>query len=199
MYRWFGTEEPDEVRRLRPETTPPRPRTWTARILFTVGVLGLLVLVVLFLPFVFPREVRLGPSCGTRDREVWDSIDHFVRLPPAAVEGVDGCSAERTTDATAIEVLDHYQAALVSEGWTIVDRDVPHPSITPPAEPSFDRGGGLISPVVAGSISATRDGYIVTVVYVYDWVTREDPAPSLGWDRAASFSVDVAAERIDDP
>lgn len=194
MFRWFDIREPDEVRTLRPETTPPRPRNWTWRILFTVGLLVGLFLLVSLLPRLAHRDPAFAiDACDQADREVWSSVQHFEVMGPGVIDGVAGCSADRVTREPVEVIFDHYESALRAGGWMILDRTEPDPAATAPADPPTDGYGNLVQELVVGTLTATKDDYAITVAYDYSW----SPTGSLespGWHRRARFSVAIAPE-----
>lgn len=194
MFRWFDMREPDEVRTMRPETTPPRPQNWTWRILFTIGLLVGLYVLVSFLPRLAHRGPALGiEACDEADREVWASIEHFELMGAGVIDGVAGCSASRVTREPVGDILDHYESVLRAGGWAILDRTEPEPATTPPAEPPTDTFGNLVDRLVVGTLTAAKDGYAITVAYDYSW-SPTGALESPGWHRRAGFSVAIAPD-----
>lgn len=173
MYRAFLPVEPDEVRELRPETTPPRPRRLLARVVFSVVVVvGLLGVIQLL------SRSSGGSPCSDQQQAAWDAIDHFAALAPGDGQ-LPGCAASFETDADARTVLDHYQDTLVAQGWTITSRQDPTAGLPTPTPPTSDDPSALAVPRLNGSLVAERDGLELLVDQDVGWAIRGKDADLL--------------------
>lgn len=173
MIRSFLPVEPDEVRDLRPETTPPRPRSLLGRATLTVAVIiGLVGVITLFSLFSF------GDACGGAQDGAWGSIQQHPALQRQE-PGLPGCSRTFTTDAPAAEIIDYYASMLTAQGWSIVERDDPATMSAQPSAPPAGEPEPSADPAWSGALSATRDDVELSVVHDVGWATQQD---GYGWE-----------------
>lgn len=166
----------------------PVPEKRRGSRLIQVFAIGLaLIAVVALMPFIlfaagYLFADLLDPPCTEDDQVAWASVEHYVDLQPRGVSGEGaGCSASFTTNAPARRVLDHYEAALTAQGWSILERQDLDPSGTPPAGPPSDAGVPVEMEAMPSLLRATRGAYQFSLTYEVGWTGEELADGEVDW------------------
>ena len=119
-----GTQMPDVPPRVDIASRPSSSRT-LIRVILGLSVVVVVVVVVLVAVWFF-----VGTStgaCSQDDLHLAQQIPHYSGVQLEFFDDPEGpgCATQLEVEASATEVLDHYETVLEDDGWNVTVEDVP--------------------------------------------------------------------------